>query len=119
MTVELDDLRTAAGRILNRELPEEYRFRDELRGGETGDLEAYLHGFGHLLDLVRATIEQAHADSFAEPVDLTLDPDVPPEARRVLSIQPWLIPYFAELVGAELVAPDPARRTEELNTAVT
>ncbi|MEO1001042.1 MAG: hypothetical protein AAFW69_10660, partial [Pseudomonadota bacterium] len=116
--MKIDDLRSAAGRLLYRELPEEYRFRDPPQGGpeEPGDLEAFLHGSGHLLDLVRATIEQAHADSFAEPIDVTLDPEA--ETRRFLSIQPWLIPYLAELLGADLVAPDPARRTEELGRAV-
>ena len=24
-----------------------HRFRDEIRDGETGELQAYLHGFGH------------------------------------------------------------------------
>ncbi len=39
-----------AGRILWRELPEEYRYRDlSPTDGEPGDLELYLHGFGHLL----------------------------------------------------------------------
>ena len=120
-----DDVISRAGRLLYRELPEEYRYRDpgppvdgedqhhdpsddreadprrELR-----DLEAYLHGFGHLLDLVRHTTEQAYADAFAEPTD------------DGLPIQTWLIPYLAELVGAELLAPDPERRLQELNNSV-
>jgi hypothetical protein len=115
------DLFTRAGRVMWRELPEEYRYRDNPSPGdpapgadeaareaarEPGDLEAFLHGCGHLLDLMRGTVEQAHADSFAEPV----------ESGR--AIQPWLIPYLAELVGAELVAPDPARRAQELDNAV-
>lgn len=101
------DLLSYAGRLLYRELPEEHRYRDGPEiPGEARDLEAFLHGFGHLLDLVRATTEQAYADSFAEPQD---------DGR---AIQTWLIPYLAELVGAELVAPDPSRRTEELNNAV-
>ena len=102
-----DDALTRAGRNLWRELPEEYRYRDRSPvEGEPGDLELYLHGFGHLLDLIRATTEQAHADSFAEGID----------GGR--SIQPWLLPYLAELVGAELLAPDPDRRREELNNSV-
>ncbi|MEM6635168.1 MAG: hypothetical protein AAF667_04685 [Pseudomonadota bacterium] len=100
-----DDVLTQAGAILYAELPEEYRYRDDGPDGDLKDLEAYLHGFGHLLDLIRGTTEQAYADGFAEPV-----------GDR--SIQPWLIPYLADLVGAELVAPDPERRTEELNNAV-
>ncbi|MCP5086622.1 MAG: hypothetical protein GY952_07470 [Rhodobacteraceae bacterium] len=101
-----DDLKSRAGRILYRELPEEYRYRDQPpKKDELGDLDAFLHGAGHLLDLIRGTTEQAHADSFAEEID----------GR---SIQPWLVPYLAELVGAELLAPDPDQRIEELNNSV-
>jgi hypothetical protein len=101
-----EDILSRAGRILYRELPEEYRYRDTGPPNDLPDLEAYLHGFGHLLDLIRGTTEQAYADAFAEMVD---------SGRK---IQPWLIPYLAELVGAELMAPDPDRRIEELNNAV-
>ncbi|WP_147127620.1 hypothetical protein [Shimia ponticola] len=103
---DLSNLRSRAGRILWHELPEEYRYRDNPTEGELGDLEAFLHSSGHLLDLLRATTEQAHADSFAEEIDGRL-------------IQPWLLPYLAELVGATLVAPDPTQRAAELNNAVT
>ncbi|MEM7670097.1 MAG: hypothetical protein AAF317_13305 [Pseudomonadota bacterium] len=101
-----DDLKSAAGQLLYRELPEEYRYQDPAADGELGDLEAYLHGFGHLLDLIRGTTEQAYADAFAE------------EADNGREIQTWLIPYLAELVGAELRAPDPDARREELNQTV-
>lgn len=101
-----EDILSRAGRILYRELPEEYRYRDTGPPEDLADLEAYLHGFGHLLDLIRGTTEQAYNDAFAEPVD------------RERPIQPWLIPYLAELVGAELMAPDPGNRLNELNNAV-
>lgn len=101
-----EDILSRAGRILYRELPEEYRYRDTGPPNDLPDLEAYLHGFGHLLDLIRGTFEQAYADAFAEQVD------------SGHTIQPWLIPYLAELVGAELMAPDPARRIDELNNSV-
>ncbi len=102
------DLRTRAGQLLYRELPEEYRYQDPAPSdGEFGDLEAYLHGFGHLLDLIRGTTEQAYADAFAEPAD---------NGRE---IQSWLVPYLAELVGAELRAPDPVSRRQELNETVS
>ncbi len=101
-----DTLSTHQGRILYSELPEEYRYRDNPTDGEFGDLEAYLHGFGHVLDLVRGTIEQAHADSFAEALD------------DGTAIQPWLIPYLADLVGAELMSPAPDERIDELNATV-
>jgi len=104
--VEFNDLKTFAGRLLYRQLPEEYRFLDRPAPDRFGDLEAYLHGFGHLLDLIRGTIEQGYADGFAEPADNGRD------------IQTWLLPYLAELVGAELLAPDPEARREELNNAV-
>lgn len=109
----IDDLKTRAGLLLYRQLPEEYRFLDSPEEGEPGDLEAYLHGFGHLLDLIRGTTEQAYADAFAEAPDIPAD-----EFGNGREIQTWLLPYLAELVGAELLAPDPGRRTEELNNAV-
>jgi hypothetical protein len=107
--IYLDDLKTRAGLLLYRQLPEEFRYRDQQRRAEQelGDLEAFLHGCGHLLDLIRGTTEQAYADAFAE------------EADNGRLIQTWLLPYLAELVGAELLAPDPARRVDELNNAVT
>ncbi|PRY71358.1 hypothetical protein BCL64_108119 [Halomonas ventosae] len=105
--MEPSDLKSRVGQLLYRELPEEYRYRDPApEPGESGDLEAYLHGFGHLLDLIRGTTEQAYADAFAEPAD---------NGRE---IQAWLIPYLAELVGAELRAPDPSARRLELNETV-
>jgi hypothetical protein len=106
MSDPLADLKTLAGRLLYRQLPEEYRYQDRPPPGELGDLEAYLHGFGHMLDLIRGTIEQAYADAFADPAD------------NGRSIQTWLLPYLAELVGAELLAPDPTRRDDELSNAV-
>ncbi len=116
-------LRTIAGLLLYRHLPEEYRYRDNPGDGEIGDLEAYLHGFGHLLDRSRATLEQLYADSFAEPVDFPFlkrrNPGGAPEyERRSRAIQPWLLPYLADLLGAELLAPDPAARRRELAKAV-
>jgi hypothetical protein len=110
------DLLSRAGHLLWRDLPEEWRYRDlrgpdepQLPAGEPGDLQAYLHGMGHLLDLIRGTTEQLHADSFSEPVDAG-------SGQR--SIQTWALAYLAELVGAELVAPDPTHRVIELNNAV-
>ena len=103
-----NDLRSRAGRLLYRQLPEEYRYRDPVNGEPDGfgDLEAFLHGFGHVLDQIRETSEQAYADAFAEPAD---------NGRK---LQPWLAPYLAELVGAVLLAPDPDRRAVELDRAV-
>lgn len=107
--ITIDDLKTRAGLLLYRQLPEEYRYQDgkSRQQDELGDLEAYLHGFGHLLDLIRGTAEQAYADAFAE------------EADNERVIQTWLLPYLAELVGAELLAPDPKKRVTELGNAVS
>jgi hypothetical protein len=110
---EMGDLVTRAGRLLFRQLPEEYRFLDQGSGDEPGDLEAYLHGFGHLLDLIRGTTEQAYADAFAEPIDIG---SAGPEGPR--EIQTWLLPYLAELVGSELLSPDPEQRRKELAETV-
>lgn len=109
----IDDIKTRAGRLLYRQLPEEYRFLDRRGDDEPGDLEAYLHGFGHLLDLIRGTTEQAYADAFADEIDF---PNQNNEQNR--EIQTWLLPYLADLVGAELLAPDPERRADELSNAV-
>lgn len=103
---DIEDLKSRAAQLLYRELPEEYRYRDLAEAGELGDLEAYLHGFGRLLDLIRGSTEQAYADAFAETAD------------NGRTVQDWVIPYLAELVGAELRAPDPAMRRAELNNAV-
>jgi hypothetical protein len=106
--IDAADLRTRAGKLLYHELPEEYRFRDPRPvDGDLADLEAYLHGFGHLFDLIRGTTEQAYADGFAERADNDRE------------IQSWLIPYLAELVGAELRSPDPKARRNELNQTVS
>jgi hypothetical protein len=111
--ITIDDLKTKAGLLLYRQLPDEYRYLDPPTDDELADLEAYLHGFGHLLDLTRGTIEQAYADAFAEPSDLVSD-----QFGNSREIQTWLLPYLAELIGAELLAPDPRRRDDELNNTV-
>ncbi|WP_020180064.1 hypothetical protein [Methylopila sp. M107] len=98
--------KSRAGTLLYRQLPEEYRYRDNRAEDERGDLEAYLDGFGHFLDRVRETLEQSYADAFAE----TADND--------RTIQDWLVPYLAELLSAELQAPDPSQRPAELNETV-
>lgn len=110
---DINDIKTRAGLLLYRQLPEEYRFLDRRADGEPGDLESYLHGFGHLLDLIRGTTEQAYADSFSDPIDF---PNQDIEDNR--EIQTWLLPYLAELVGAELLAPDPKQRNDELSNTV-
>lgn len=116
-------LRTVAGLLLARQLPEEYRYRDNPRDGELGDLESYLHGFGHMLDRTRATLEQLYADGFAEPVAFNgsvADPHGgrPTFETRDREVQGWLLPYLADLLGADLLGPSDAARRRELNNAV-
>ncbi|MES2442386.1 MAG: hypothetical protein V4574_06115 [Pseudomonadota bacterium] len=99
--------RAKAGALLFRQLPDEVRFRDRNEdGSKPGDLEALLDGFGDLLDGLRDAVEQFHADGFAMPE---------PGGR---AIQQWGLPYLADLVGAELSAPDIAARREELARTV-
>jgi len=92
------DLKSTAGRLLYRHLPEEYRYRDNPEKDEMGDLEAYLDGFGCLMDLFQSTLAQAYADGFAEPAD--------EEGGGGRSVQSWMLPYLASLLGANLLAPD-------------
>ena len=96
----ITDPETPTGRQLYALLPEVYRSRDN------GDLAGLLDGLGHLLGLVRSTLEQRLADSF---------PDEPLSGR---ACQPWLLPYFAELVDARLVSPDPSGQRAEVANAI-
>ncbi|HEX3130756.1 MAG TPA: phage tail protein [Thermoanaerobaculia bacterium] len=96
----ITDPQTAMGRQLYALLPEVYRSRDN------GDLAGLLDGLGHVLGLVRSTLEQRLADSF---------PDEPLSGR---ACQPWLLPYFAELVDARLVSPDPSGQRAEVANAI-
>ena len=118
---KLAHIKSRAGLLLYRQLPEEYRYEDRVPEGaqdrELGHLEAYLHSFGHLLDLIRGTTEQAYADSFAEPLEPGFVYGAPGATGR-RELQAWLLPYLAELVGAELLAPDPRARRRELAYAV-
>lgn len=96
----ITDPQTAMGRQLYALLPEVYRSRDN------GDLAGLVDGLGHLLGLVRSTLEQRLADSF---------PDEPLDGP---ACQPWLLPYFGELVDARLVSPDPSGQRAEVANAI-
>jgi hypothetical protein len=97
---------TITGRQLFALLPEFYRTRDSAEAGGEGDLARYLDACGELLDRIRATLDQRLADSF---------PDNPSVG---LSCQPWLIPYFAQLLDVRLVSPDDKGRRDEVANAV-
>ncbi|MDJ0824932.1 MAG: hypothetical protein QNJ16_05455 [Rhodobacter sp.] len=100
-----------AGRILYRELPEVHRLYDNRNPDQDklGDLEAFLYGFGHLLDRFDATLMQFYADGVMDPVGETFGDK---------AIQGWLVPYVAQLFGVELVAPDPESRRRELSASI-
>jgi Phage tail protein (Tail_P2_I) len=95
-----EDLKTKIGKQLYNYLPEVYRTRDQ------GDLARFLDACGGLLDRIRVTLDQRLADSF---------PDNPPSGN---SCQPWLVPYFAQLLDVRLVSPDDRGRREEVANAV-
>jgi hypothetical protein len=85
------------GRQLWGLLPEHYRARDN------GDLAGFVDAFGEVLDLLRGAIQQRVADSF---------PDHP-------ELQPWVLPYLAELIDPRVVSADEARRRAEIANAAT
>lgn len=97
---------TDTGRQLYEILPEVYRTLDSHESGGQRDLARFLDACGTLLDRLRATLDQRLADSFA---------DNPPQG---LSCQPWLIPYFAQLLDVRLVSPDERGRRDEVANAV-
>ncbi len=101
-----DRPKTQIGRQLYEILPEIYRTRDSHESGGQGDLAQFLDACGTLLDRLRATLDQRLADAF---------PDNPPQGP---GCQPWLIPYFAQLLDVRLVSPDERGRRDEVANAV-
>jgi len=94
------------GEQLYQLLPEVYRTRDKTaersgKGSKTADLARYLDAHGRLLDLIHATLEQQLQD-------------IQPE-----SSQDWLLPYFAQLLAANIVSPESAGRHAEITQAVS
>lgn len=89
------------GEALYRIVPALYRYRD------TGDLARYFDGAGHLLEQIKASLDQRLSDAFP---DNPLDGSAP--------CQDWLIPYFAELFDVRLVSPLADGRRDEVANAV-
>ena len=83
------------GRQLWGLLPEHYRARDN------GDLASYVDALGEVLDLLRGIIQQRIADTF---------PDDP-------GLQPWVLPYLADLIDPRVVSADETRRRAEIANA--
>jgi len=87
-------------------LPSIYRERDHQTDPVDPHLRRYLDSHGVLLDRVRGTLEQLYADHF---------PDLPAGGP---ACQDWIIPYLAELVGANPVSPFPNAQRQEVANQV-
>ena len=87
------------GRALYEALPEVYRTRDD-REENKGHLAAYLDSCGKLLDAIYNSLDQRYKDCFPE------------------TCQEWLLPYFAQLVGATTLSPLIEGRRKEIMHAV-
>ena len=100
-----DLTRSRFGRALYEALPEIYRTRDGRRAdghkddGE-GHLAAYLDSCGKLLDAIYNSLDQRYRDCFPE------------------TCQEWLLPYFAELLGASTLSPHVKGRRKEIMNAI-
>lgn len=111
--------RSQLGHQLYQLLPAVYRERDNARFDaegkveEPGDLGHLLDAYGGLLDQFLRTLEQRYYDNFPDR-DPRLD-----EHGRERSCQPWLLPYFAQLLDVDLVSPDTDGQREEVTQAVS
>ena len=103
--------RTQNGALLFRELPEEYRYRDREHHPEPGDLEAYLHGFGYVLDRMRLTLEQSYADAFAALPAGTVESLLKPENKEQLVA---VLTYH--VIPGKVMSSDIAGKTAEVET---
>lgn len=105
------DFTTISGKRLYELLPGMYREHDnkinDAEQQQLGDLALYLDGCGHLLDLMRNTLEQRLADAF---------PDNPDTG---LACQDWLIPYFGRLLDVHLVSPHVDGQRDEVANAIS
>lgn len=102
---------TRNGRLLWQLLPRIYRRMDGVHARDPrvptreiesrGDLALLLDCFGALLDEIGGSLEQRLRDT---------SPD---------TCQPWLIPYFADLLDVKLVSPDVDGQRQEVARAVS
>jgi len=97
-----DMIKSRFGHALYEALPEVYRTRDNPPDPdkERGHLAAYLDSCGELLDAVYNSLDQRYKDCFPE------------------TCQEWLLPYFAQLVGATTLSPHSEGKREEIMHAV-
>jgi len=102
---------------LYRLLPEVYRVRDNPdrdSGGEItepGDLALWLEAQGVLLNQVHRSLVQMLYDHFPDEADSD-------ENGTMRSCQPWLLPYFAQLLDVALVSPELRGQRAEIAKAV-
>lgn len=109
--------KTDLGEQLYQLLPSVYRERDNVRRDgdnniiEKGDLAKYLQANGDLLTQIYYTVKQQLYDNF---------PDEAGEDSEGLeqSCQPWLLPYFADLLDVTLVSPDVSGQRAEVANAI-
>ena len=97
---------TRLGEQLYWLLPEVYRTRDKQTVQSSGvsgteDLAKFLDAHGYLLDLIHATLKQQ------------LD-DVLPKAS-----QDWILPYFAQLLAANILSPESDGKHAEVDNAIS
>ncbi|MCL2643836.1 MAG: phage tail protein [Betaproteobacteria bacterium] len=88
------------GRALYEALPEVYRTRDKQDKNSVAHLAAYLDSCGTLLDAIYNSLDQRYKDCFPE------------------TCQEWLLPYFAELLGASTLSPHIEGRRKEITHAI-
>ena len=103
--------------LLYRQLPEVFRERDnssELPDGSRlpGDLARLCATWGDLLDALYRTQLQRYYDIFP---DQEGDRDAEGLAR---CCQPWVLPYLAQLLDVQLIAPLESGRREEIARAI-
>lgn len=92
---------------LYQRLPELYRTKDN------GDLKNYLFSVGSFMDQIYANLNQRLADNFPD------NPALAPEDEiQNLACQEWLLPYFADLLDVELMAPHEEGKREEIANAI-
>ena len=109
--------KTDLGEQLYQLLPSVYRERDNARRDVDnniivkGDLAKYLQANGDLLNQIYYTVKQQLYDNFPDEVG---EDDEGIEQ----SCQPWLLPYFADLLDVSLVSPDTSGQRAEVANAI-
>jgi hypothetical protein len=103
--------------LLYRHLPQVFRERDNTVDNpdgsrSPGDLARLCATWGELLDALYRTQLQRYYDVFPEQEG---EPDAEGMAR---GCQPWVLPYLAQLVGVQLIAPLEAGRRAEVGRAI-